>query len=170
LGIPVNNLIIAILIIQLIAVPGAFAVSKLSSLIGNFRALMMCIIIWIGICIAAYFIPKGGVIPFYILAVAVGFVMGGIQSLSRSTYAKLMPETKDTASFFSFYDVSEKISIVIGMFSFGFLTELTGSQRASVLALMLFFIIGLVLLMYASAASRKGAIAVEAVKNPDKGV
>jgi MFS transporter, UMF1 family len=170
LSIPVNNLIIAILIIQLIAVPGAFAVSKLSSVIGNFRALMMCIIIWIGICIAAYFIPKGGIIPFYILAVVVGFVMGGIQSLSRSTYAKLMPETKDTASFFSFYDVSEKISIVIGMFSFGFLTELTGSQRASVLALMLFFIIGLVLLMYASAASRKGAIAVEAVKNPGKGV
>lgn len=72
--------------------------------------------------------------------------MGGIQSLSRSTYAKLMPETKDTASFFSFYDVSEKIALVIGMFSFGIITEMTGSQRNSVLALMAFFIVSLLFL------------------------
>jgi MFS transporter, UMF1 family len=158
LAIPTENLIISILIIQLIAVPGAFAISRLSSVIGNFKALMVCIAIWIGICIAAYFIPRGGVVPFYILAVVVGFVMGGIQSLSRSTYAKLMPETKDTASFFSFYDVTEKIAIVIGMFSFGFLTELTGSQRASVLALMVFFIVGFGLLLYAQSATRKKSL------------
>ena len=86
---------------------------------------------------------------FYGLAVAVGFVMGGIQSLSRSTYSKLMPETKDTTSFFSFYDVTEKIAIVIGMFSFGYITELfNGSQRNSVLALMSFFAIGLVFLWH----------------------
>jgi UMF1 family MFS transporter len=81
--------------------------------------------------------------------------MGGIQSLSRSTYAKLMPVTKDTASFFSFFDVSEKIAIVIGMFSFGFITELTRSQRTSVLALMTFFIIGLLLLQYTRVAEKK---------------
>ncbi|MBL0152138.1 MAG: MFS transporter [Chitinophagaceae bacterium] len=155
LSIPTESLIIAILIIQLIAIPGAFAISWLSRQIGNFKALMACIFLWIVICIGAYFIPRGGVIPFYTLAVVVGFVMGGIQSLSRSTYAKLMPETKDTASFFSFFDVSEKIAIVIGMFSFGFFTEFTGSQRASVLALMSFFIIGLVLLFYARAAEKK---------------
>ena len=74
--------------------------------------------------------------------------MGGIQSLSRSTYAKLMPATKDTTSFFSFFDVTEKVAIVIGMFSFGFINEITGSQRNSVLALITFFIIGLVLLFY----------------------
>jgi UMF1 family MFS transporter len=99
-------------------------------------------------------IPKNGIYEFYGLAAVVGFVMGGIQSLSRSTYAKLMPVTKDTASFFSFYDVSEKIAIVIGMFSFGFITELTGSQRTSVLAIMSLFIIGLFLLLYTKAAEK----------------
>jgi UMF1 family MFS transporter len=76
----------------------------------------------------------------------VGFVMGGIQSVSRSTYAKLMPETKDTASFFSFYDVTEKVAIVIGMFSFGFIIQLTGSQKNAVLGLGIFFILGLIML------------------------
>jgi UMF1 family MFS transporter len=155
LAIPTNNLIISILIIQLIAIPGAYAVSKLSGIIGNLKSLMCCVLLWIGICIAAYFVPKGGIYHFYVLAVIVGFVMGGIQSLSRSTYAKLMPVTKDTASFFSFFDVSEKIAIVIGMFSFGFITELTGSQRTSVLALMSFFIIGLILLVYTRSAEIK---------------
>jgi MFS transporter, UMF1 family len=155
LAIPVENLIIAILIIQLIAIPGAYAISKLSAIIGNLKALMICVLLWIGICIAAYFVPKEGITHFYILASVVGFVMGGIQSLSRSTYAKLMPVTKDTASFFSFYDVSEKIAIVIGMFSFGFITELTGSQRTSVLALMIFFIIGLLFLVYTKNAEKK---------------
>jgi UMF1 family MFS transporter len=98
-----------------------------------------------------YILPKGGVYEFWGLAIAVGFVMGGTQSLSRSTYAKLMPETKDTTSFFSFYDVTEKVAAVVGIFSFGFITELTGSQRSSVLALASFFVIGLVLLLYANA-------------------
>ena len=78
----------------------------------------------------------------------VGFMMGGIQSISRSTYSKLMPVTKDTASYFSFYDVTEKIATVIGMFGFGYVTELTGSQRNSVLVLMVFFVIGFFLLAY----------------------
>ena len=157
LQLPTENLIIAILIIQLIAIPGAYAISKLSAKTGNLIALMICVVIWIGICIAGYMIPKKGIYEFYALATVVGFVMGGIQSLSRSTYAKLMPETRDTASFFSFYDVTEKIAIVIGMFSFGFINELTGSQRSSVLALMVYFIIGLFLLFYARAAQNKTA-------------
>jgi UMF1 family MFS transporter len=149
LNIPTTNLIIAILIIQLVAVPGAYLIAKLSEKIGNFRALMLTICIWIVLCIVGYTIPRNGINQFYILAVLVGFVMGGIQSLSRSTYAKLMPETKDTTSFFSFYDVTEKIAIVIGMFSFGYINELTGSQRNSVLALIIFFILGLIMLMFA---------------------
>ncbi|HAO47060.1 MAG TPA: MFS transporter [Ferruginibacter sp.] len=149
LEIPVTNLIIAILLIQLVAIPGAYFISKLSGRIGNFKALMMVVFFWVLICIAAYFIPKGAIVQFYILGACVGFVMGGIQSLSRSTYSKLMPETKDTASFFSFYDVTEKIAVVIGMFSFGYITELTGSQRGSVLALMIFFFIGLLILFSA---------------------
>lgn len=155
LQIPDANLIIAILLIQLIAIPGALAISKLSEKIGNLKALMVCIIVWIGICYAGYVIPVGGITEFYILAATVGFVMGGIQSISRSTYAKLMPETKDTASFFSFYDVTEKIAIVIGMFSFGFMNELTGSQRSSVLALMAFFIIGLILILHTIRADKQ---------------
>ena len=149
LEIPVVNLIVAILLIQLVAIPGAFFISKLSGRIGNFKALMIVIFFWILLCIVAYFLPKHAIVPFYILGACVGFVMGGIQSLSRSTYSKLMPETKDTASFFSFYDVTEKVAVVIGMFSFGYITELTGSQRGSVLALMSFFMIGLVILFTA---------------------
>ena len=148
LGIPIPNLVIAILIIQLIAIPGAYAISSLSKLIGNIRALMICVLVWIGICFYAYIIPAKDIIQFYIVGSIIGFVMGGIQSLSRSTYSKLMPVTNDTASFFSFYDVTEKLGLVIGIFCFGFFTELTGSQRSSVLSVMGFFILGLLLLLY----------------------
>lgn len=154
LEIPTTNLIVAILIIQLIAIPGAFTISWLSSKIGNIKTLMTLVVLWICLCVVAYFLPVGGIFEFYTLGAAVGFIMGGIQSLSRSTYSKLMPVTKDTTSFFSFYDVTEKIAAVVGIFSFGFITELTGSQRSSVLALATFFIIGLLLLLYANAAAK----------------
>jgi len=146
LNIPTTNLIIAILIIQLVAIPGAHLMAKLASKWGNFNTLMIAILIWIGGCIIGYYLPRNGLLPFYCLSIIVGFVMGGIQSVSRSTYSKLMPETHDTTSYFSFYDVTEKVAIVIGMFSFGFINEITGSQRNSVLALCIFFIIGFVLL------------------------
>lgn len=144
LQIPTTNLIAAIVLIQLIAIPGAYIISRLSEAVGNIKALMFCVVFWIAMCLAGYLIPAHNVYAFYALATGVGFVMGGIQSLSRSTYAKLMPETKDTTSFFSFFDVTEKIAIVIGMLSFGYINELTGSQRNSVLALIIFFVIGLI--------------------------
>ena len=159
LEIPTTNLIIAILIIQVIAIPGAYAISWLSSRIGNIKTLMLLVVCWILMCFVAFYLPKGGIYQFYALGAGVGFIMGGIQSLSRSTYAKLMPATRDTASFFSFYDVTEKIAAVVGIFSFGFITELSGSQRNSVLALGSFFVIGLLLLFYARAA--------KADSNPD---
>jgi len=118
--------------------------AKLSDRFGNFRVLMFVVLIWIGICVLAYFITTE--LEFYIIAVLVGLVMGGIQSLSRSTYAKLMPATHDTASFFSFYDVTEKVAIVIGMFSFGFIQQLTGNMRNSIIGLVIFFFIGLIIL------------------------
>lgn len=155
LNIPATNLIISILIIQLVAIPGAFTIAKLSDKLGNFRALMITVSLWIILCIIGYLLPRDGINEFYALAVLVGFVMGGIQSLSRSTYAKLMPETKDTTSFFSFYDITEKIAIVIGMFSFGYINEYTGSQRNSVLVLVVFFVVGLILLTFASAIRHK---------------
>lgn len=146
LAIPQQNLIIAILLIQLIAIPGAFLMAKLSEKFGNIPTIMGCVLFWIFLCYLGYSTRSGNVNGFYLLASLIGFVMGGIQALSRSTYAKLMPETRDTASYFSFFDVSEKIGIVIGLFLFGYLTEITSSQRASVLSCMSFFAIGLIFL------------------------
>ncbi|PUZ22106.1 MFS transporter, UMF1 family [Chitinophaga costaii] len=142
-----TKLIVTVVIIQLVAILGAWIMSVLSGKIGNLRVIIIVVLIWIGICIAGYYMQTAT--DFYILASVVGLVMGGIQSLSRSTYSKLMPETEDTASFFSFYDVTEKLSIVIGMFSFGFIHQLTHSMRFSVLALAVFFIIGLACTIFA---------------------
>ena len=153
LHMPTQNLIITILIIQLVAIAGAYLMAKLAAKYGNLEVLAFVVIIWILICVAAYFTTTS--MQFYFVGAAVGLVMGGIQSLSRSTYSKLMPPTKDTASFFSFYDVSEKIAIVIGMFIFGILEELTGSMRNSILAIMIFFSIGLILLFLTIAAQKK---------------
>ena len=158
LNIPTTNLILAILIIQIVAIPGANLMAKLASKWGNFNTLMIAVVIWIGGCIMGYYLPRNSVMPFYTLAVVVGFVMGGIQSVSRSTYSKLMPVTHDTTSYFSFYDVTEKIAIVIGMFSFGFINEVTGSQRNSVLALTLFFIVGFILLYRTSKLEKHATV------------
>lgn len=144
-----TKLIITVVLIQLVAIPGAIWMSRLSERFGNLRVLSGIIIFWILICLAAYYTAyykeQGGnpEFGFYGLAIAVGLVMGGIQSLSRSTYSKLMPETKDTASYFSYYDFTEKLAIVIGMFSFGLIEEATGSMKNSVLSLIVFFVIGL---------------------------
>ncbi len=141
-----TGLIISVLIIQFIAIPGAYLMAYLSSKIGNIKVLAINIFIWIGICVCAYsFVSEP--IHFYFIAAVVGFVMGGIQSLSRSTYSKLLPETEDHTSFFSFYDVSEKIAIVLGTFAYGFIEGLTGDMRQSILAIVLFFIVGFLLLL-----------------------
>lgn len=142
LNLPSTNLIVIIVIIQLVAIPGAYLIAKLSGKYGNLQALIGVVIFWVAICIAAYYMKTA--IHFYILGIAVGLVMGGIQSLSRSTYSKLMPVTNDTASFFSFYDVTEKIAIVIGLTAFGFIEEITGTMRDSILSLVMFFTIGLI--------------------------
>ena len=138
------GLIISILIIQLIAVVGAYLTSYISQRIGNIKTLILINIIWVAICVFAYFVISP--IQFFATAAVVGLVMGGIQSLSRSTYAKFLPETTDTTSFFSFYDVSEKIGIVIGMAIFASVEVITGSMRNAILFLVVFFLIGLVLL------------------------
>jgi len=155
LQLPDTKLIITVVVIQLVAIPGAIWMSKLSEKFGNLRVLTGIIIFWISICLAAYytayFKEQGGnpEFGFYGLAIAVGLVMGGIQSLSRSTYSKLMPVTKDTSSYFSYYDFTEKLAIVIGMFSFGLIEEATGSMKNSVLSLILFFVFGLLWLVRA---------------------
>lgn len=163
LGLPDANLIATVVLIQLVAIAGAFLMSRLSSTFGNIRILMGVVLFWIFICVAAYYTAwykeQGGDPEywFYIIAIAVGLVMGGIQSLSRSTYSKFMPETKDTASYFSYYDLTEKIAIVIGMLSFGLIEELTGSMKNSVLSLIVFFAIGLIWLYSTLRAENKMA-------------
>lgn len=139
-----TGLIVSVLIIQFIAIGGAYLFSWLSGKIGNIKSLAITLVIWILVCAIAYSIHKP--LEFYGVAAIVGLVMGGVQSLSRSTYSKLLPETKDHASYFSFYDVLEKLGIVIGTFAYGFIEGITGSMRNSIFALATFFVIGLVLL------------------------
>ncbi|MBL4710576.1 MAG: MFS transporter [Flavobacteriales bacterium] len=141
-----TGLIVSVLIIQFIAIGGAYLFSWISSKIGNIKALGISLVIWVAVCVIAYYIHEP--IEFYGLAAIVGLVMGGVQSLSRSTYSKLLPETKDHASFFSFYDVLEKIGIVIGTFSYGLIEGLTGSMRNSIIALGAFFIVGMIALFF----------------------
>lgn len=138
------GLISSILIIQVIAIVGAVLTSRASSKFGNIKTLIAINFIWMGLCFYAYFMETP--IQFYIAAGSVGFVMGGIQSLARSTYSKFLPETKDTTSYFSFFDVAEKIGIVIGMVIYGTIDQLTGSMRNSILFLFIFFLIGILLL------------------------
>ena len=140
-----TGLIVSILLIQFIAVAGAYLMAYLSKKIGNIKTLAGVVFIWALICIGAYQFVYSP-IHFYIIAAVIGFVMGGVQSLSRSTYSKLLPETEDHASYFSFYDVLEKMGIVIGTFFFGFIEGMF-SIRESVLMLIVFFIIGFFLLL-----------------------
>ena len=139
------KLIITVLVIQLVASAGAFAFARLSAKKGNKFSLMVMILIWIGNCIGAYFVTTAE--EFYALAFVVGIVMGGIQSLSRATYSKLIPaDSPDHASYFSFFDITFNMSLVCGTFSYGLVEHLTGSMRNSTLALTTFFIIGMILL------------------------
>ena len=141
-----SKLIFTILIIQLIAIFGAYFFAFLSKLKGNKFSLLIMNSCWIIICVSAYFTTNEN--QFYFLAAAVGILMGGIQSLSRSTFSKLIPdEIDDNASFFNFYAISYNISVVIGTFSYGYIEQVTGSMRSSILVLTLFFIIGLVILL-----------------------
>jgi UMF1 family MFS transporter len=143
IGLKADVLIPTILVIQLVGMLGAWMFARISEKIGNLRALMITIVVWTLICIGAYFITN--TIQFVIAALFIGLVMGGSQSLARSTYSKMLPpDTTDHTSFFSFYDVMEKLATVAGTFSFGVIEALTGSMRFSVLAITLFFILSLV--------------------------
>ena len=135
-----TGLITSILVIQLVAILGAILTSKASSKFGNIKTLIFVNFVWMALCFYAYFMETPT--QFYIAAACVGLVMGGIQALARSTYSKFLPETEDTTSFFSFYDVAEKIGIVIGMVIFA----LIGSMRNAILFLFIFFLVGIVLL------------------------
>jgi UMF1 family MFS transporter len=142
LGLPGDKLILTILIIQVVAIGGSYLFAYVSKLYGNKVSLVIMVFVWFFICAGAYFVETAN--QFFALAFVVGMVMGGIQSLSRSTYSKLIPvNTTDHASYFSFFDVTEKVAIVLGTFCYGFIEQLTGNMRNSSLALGLFFFVGL---------------------------
>jgi len=158
LHMPTSKLIATILLLQIVAIPGAMLMSYLSSKkYGNVNVLIGVVVVWIGVCIAAYFLQNE--YQFYALAAVIGLIMGGIQSLSRSTYSKFLPqESPDHTSFFSFYDVAEKVALIFGMFSFGYIEEYTGSMRNSVIALALFFVLGLVFLLLLKKVQPKAVV------------
>ena len=138
------GLIVSILVIQLVAIIGALVTSYASSKFGNIKTLIVINFFWMLLCFYAYFMETP--FQFYIAAGFVGLVMGGVQALARSTYSKFLPETEDTTSYFSFYDVAEKIGIVIGMVIFATIDQVTGSMRNAILFLVVFFVAGIVLL------------------------
>jgi len=152
LGLETSKLIITILLIQVVAIAGAILFSKLSAKIGNITTLKITILIWILVSFSAVLLHKESKyidLEFYALGALIGLVLGAIQSLSRSTYSKLLPEnTQDHATFFSFYDVTEKIAIVLGTWIYGAILALTNSMRYSVLILGLFFVAGFVVLSF----------------------
>ncbi|MDX2249200.1 MAG: MFS transporter [Bacteroidia bacterium] len=147
-GMESDEMILVVLVLQILAIAGAYTTAWVSGRWGNRFAISASLVLWVGICIAGYFLTDK--IAFYTLAAVLGFVMGGIQSISRSTWSKLIPaETNESASFFSFYDITEKIAIVLGTFSYGFIEQITGSMRNSMIAMSVFFIAGFFVLQTA---------------------
>lgn len=144
LGMDSSQLIPTVLIIQFVAIAGAWMFAKLSAFIGNIKAIAVAIIIWVGICIGAYAITEA--YQFMVLGGFVGLVLGGIQSLARSTYSKMLPETEDHTTFFSFYDVAEKLSTTLGMVTIALVETYTSDFRNTALALTAFFAISLIIL------------------------
>ncbi len=147
LGITDTKLIMTILIIQLVAILGAFVFGRVSTRFGNRTSLLWMLAIWVFVCLSAYYVKEE--MQFYVLSALLGLVMGGIQSQARSTWSKLIPsDTTDTASYFSFYDSTEKLAIVIGMLGFGIIEQITGSMRNSTLLLSLFFIVSFLIIAF----------------------
>jgi len=158
LGLESSSLIITILVIQFVGIAGAYLFSFISKKLGNISSLMIAVLVWIAICIVASLLTKDT--PnveyiFYAVGALVGLVMGGIQSQARSTYSKMLPKEGEHTTYFSFYDVSEKLAISLGMFAFGFIEELTGSMQYSALTLGVFFIISLLFLMQTNKLLKK---------------
>lgn len=146
-----GQLILLVLILQIVAIGGAYLFAWISTIKGNFFSIGITLVIWIGVCFAAYFVKEGQIVFFYVLGAFVGVVMGGVQSMSRSTYSKLIPaSTKDHASYFSFFETLEKISIALGTFTFGLVKAITGNMNASAMALAIFFVIGIAVLSFIS--------------------
>jgi MFS transporter, UMF1 family len=145
-GLTITQLIITILLLQFLGIFGAYLFAWISKKLDNFKALTIAIVIWIFICLGAFYIQTP--FHFYVAAFFIGLVMGGIQALSRSTYSKLIPQTQNNAGYFSFYDVCEKLAMMCGLIMWGYLDDLTGSMRNSIIALFFWFVVGLLLMLW----------------------
>jgi UMF1 family MFS transporter len=157
LGITDTKLIMTILIIQVVAIIGAFVFGRVSTKFGNKTSLLWMLGIWVFVCFSAYNVHDE--MQFYFLSALVGLVMGGIQSQARSTWSKLIPSTTtDTASYFSFYDSTEKLAIVIGMLGFGIIEQITGSMRNSTLLLSLFFVVSFLIIAFTKLKKEEPAL------------
>ncbi len=149
IGLSSEKLIMTVLLLQILAIAGSYFFAYVASGKGNKTALLIMLLIWIGICVAAFNLQSE--LQFFIMAGFVGLVLGGIQAISRSTYSKLIPQkSPDTASYFSLYEFTEKVAIVIGTFSYAIIEQLTGSMRFSSLGLTVFFTIGILILSITS--------------------
>jgi len=145
LGLATEEIIITFLIVQFVAFGGALAFGVLAGRIGTKGGIMVSLVVWIGIAVGAYFLPEGQALPLYVLAVFVGFVLGGVQALSRSLYGTMIPEDF-SAEFYGFYSVFSKFSAIWGPLVFALVSNATGSGRPAILSVVAFFAIGFVLL------------------------
>jgi MFS transporter, UMF1 family len=142
----ITQLIITVLLLEYLGIAGAYLFAWISKITSNLTSLMLAVSVWICICVGSYFIVTPT--QFYTAAFFIGMVMGGIQSLSRSTYSKMIPQTENNAGYFSFYDVCEKTAMMCGLIMWGYLDNLTGSMRNSIFALGTWFTIGLIFLAW----------------------
>ena len=152
IGLSTSSLILTIIVIQLLGIVGAYLFSNLSKMIGNITTLKITIVIWALASLSAYFLDKDDPnvqLKFYVISGFIGLVLGAIQTLSRSTYSKLLPEnTEDPTTYFSFFDVTEKVAIVWGTFIFGLAISITASMRLSILLLCIFFVASFIVLSF----------------------
>jgi UMF1 family MFS transporter len=156
IGMGADEMILVVLILQILAIAGAYFFALVSKIKGNGFSIGSMLVIWIMICISGYLLKDK--VSFYILAGVLGAAMGGIQTISRSTYSKLIPaSTKGNASYFSFYDITEKVAIVIGTFSYGLIEQITGSMRNSMIFMAIFFLTGFIFLLASNLKSEFAA-------------
>lgn len=145
LNLELEQIIVAFLIVQFVAFFGALAFGSIAGRIGTREAIVVTLVIWILIAIGGFLLPEEQTTPLYLLAVAIGFVLGGVQALSRSLYGTMIPE-EAAAEFYGFFSVFSKFSAIWGPLLFALISGITGSGRPAILSIVAFFVIGGVLL------------------------
>jgi UMF1 family MFS transporter len=146
LGLETNTLIITILVVQLTAFFGALGLGRLAGRIGARKTVLLSLVLWTAVVLAAYWLPSEAPLPFIALGAGIGIVLGGSQALSRSLFSQLIPKGKE-GEYYGFYEISDKGTSWLGPLAFGLVFQLTNSYRVGIVALVAFFVVGFVLLM-----------------------